>query len=159
MYSQSLSKVDISKKYVKILSTDLVHRGFKYQVGLNIDTKCFDPSSVGGSAGLYFTTMEDIYNYLNHGPFIADVEVPADAVTRRRGNLCKANKIIISNIRRWDTELDLHKALEGLESCIEYIENPSEELQTLVVKLDGEYIKYIENPSEAVQLEAVKPRR
>ena len=39
---------------------------------------------------------------------------------------------------------------------IKYISNPSEEVQLEAVKENGYAIEYIENPSEAVQLEAVK---
>ena len=40
--------------------------------------------------------------------------------------------------------------------AIQYIKNPSEEVQLEAVKQNGFAIQYIKNPSEEVQLEAVK---
>ena len=39
---------------------------------------------------------------------------------------------------------------------IEYIVNPSKEVQLAAVKQDGDAIKFIDNPDKEVQLEAIK---
>jgi hypothetical protein len=52
-----------------------------------------------------------------------------------------------------------HKAIKDYEYHIRWLnnlENPSEEIQLIAVKLNAGSIQYIKNPSEAVQLEAVK---
>jgi hypothetical protein len=156
--SHILKRVDKTKKYVKILAEDLIHHDFEYELGLNEDFEVFDPSDVGNSKGLYFTTIDQIYDYLEYGVNIADVTIPDDALTRQQNGLYKANKIIISNIRRWDTELDHVKAVTINADNIKSIENPSEEVQLIAVQQDGDTIQYIENPSEEVQLSAVRQK-
>ena len=48
------------------------------------------------------------------------------------------------------------EAVKNLGIAIEYIENPSKEVQLEAVKQNGYAIEYIENPSKEVQLAAVR---
>src|SRR5271156_4589482 len=91
-------------KYVKILAENLIHHNFQYKEGLNIDTIPFNPSGECEPGGLYYCEREKAYLYANFGPFIADVEIPDDARIYAEPDRYKADKIIISNIRRWDGE-------------------------------------------------------
>jgi hypothetical protein len=53
--------------YYKILSKNLIHRGFQYKEGLNIDTKPFDPSIDSLTSGLYFTDLYNIFYFMDYG--------------------------------------------------------------------------------------------
>ena len=53
------------------------------------------------------------------------------------------------------TEEEQKRKLQNDGNNIQYINNPSEELQLIAVKENGCAIKYIDNPSEKVQLEAI----
>ena len=58
-------------KYVKIMNyPTLVHNGFTYKEGLNVDTLPFDPKGKWHPCGLHFTTVGNVYKYLNHGTLI-----------------------------------------------------------------------------------------
>ena len=52
---------------VKILNDSLIHHGFKYVEGLNIDTKPFVSSGVNQPGGLYFTDLLNMPNFLKFG--------------------------------------------------------------------------------------------
>jgi hypothetical protein len=85
--------------YVKVLSNDLKHKGFQYKEGLNIDTIPFNPTGTCKPGGLYFTAMENVFNYLHYGSKIADVEIPSNAKVYFENNKWKADKIILRDIR------------------------------------------------------------
>ncbi len=89
------------KKYVKILHESMVHYGFKYQVGLNIDPIPFNPAGSCKPGGLYFTDFENFQYQLCYGTLIADVVVPdnTEVYAEPCGYIWKASKLILSNIR------------------------------------------------------------
>jgi hypothetical protein len=154
--TQPIPNVQILK-FVKILSEDLKHNGFQYKEGMNVDTKPFDNnfnSSFG--YGLYFTTNKLIYDYLSYGPLIADVTVPLDANVVQFADKFRADRIYISNIRRWDRELDLEKALNNNGSAIKHIQNPSDELLLMAIRRNARNIQYIKNPTDEMKLAAIK---
>lgn len=93
-------------KFCKILRDDQTHFGFKYNEGLNIDTKKFNPKSSCEIGGLYFSTLDDVYIYSLWGPKIADVIIPNDANVYIEYKKFKADKIILSNIRYWYNDHD-----------------------------------------------------
>ena len=55
--------------YYKILNKKENHYGLQYQTGLNEDILEFNPSGDCTSGGIYFT-REDIFAFLDYGPFI-----------------------------------------------------------------------------------------
>ena len=62
----------------KLLSIDGVEKGFKYKVGLNVDTNEFNPSETCCKGGLYFFVGNQILYYKNftNNPFyIAKVDM------------------------------------------------------------------------------------
>ncbi len=78
----------------------MIHNGFQYKEGLNVDTVPFNPSGDCEPGGLYYTNEEHIFTFLEFGSLIADVIVPEDAKVYKNGNKYKADKIILSNVRR-----------------------------------------------------------
>ena len=102
MSNNVLSGLEFKAKHVtvfyKILRSDLVHHGFKYQLGLNIDTQLFNPSGSCKSGGLYFTDIKNILDFLDYGEQIALIEVPDDSQIYTENDKFKADKFIIKNI-------------------------------------------------------------
>lgn len=54
------------------------------------------------------------------------------------------------------TEEEQRKKLQINGKDIQYINNPSEELQFIAVREEGYALEYIDNPSEMIQIEAIK---
>jgi hypothetical protein len=142
-------------KYVKILSSDHRHHNFQYKEGLNVDILPFNYDTICGAGGLYFTTIEHVYKFLEYGPYIADVEIPEDAQVVHLNDKSKADKIIITNIRRWENVLNIHDAVIANHVNIIFITNQTEELHSLVDKCGCIAFKYCNNPSPISQLNAV----
>jgi len=107
--------------YVKILSSDLVHNGFKYKEGLNVDILPFDPSGSCKPGGLYFTDLKNFCKFLDYGNLVADVTIPDDAQVYADGGDAtspykwKADRIILSNIRPIEKILSMKTAEELME--------------------------------------------
>ena len=61
----------------KILTEDMVMRGFQYKMGMNKDVK---PLATTGSceAGLHFCLIKDVYRYLGYGSKLALISIPDD---------------------------------------------------------------------------------
>jgi hypothetical protein len=147
-------------KYYKILSEDLTHYGFKYQLGLNVDKLPFTPRGYGLPGGLYYSDLDHVFEYLDHGTLIAEVE-PVGAI-HKRGLKWKTDKLMVHSMTpliEWfasQTEEQKLKALKQNPNCIKYIPNPTEEMKFLAVKQNGLAIMYIVDPSEELKLAAVK---
>ena len=65
-------------------------------------------------------------------------------------------KNILTKIGEVNPEYTLDKQVYNNGELIQFIDNPSEEVQLAAVKMFGSSIKHIQNPSERVQLAAVK---
>jgi hypothetical protein len=87
-----------NSKYYKFLHKDLTHNGFKYKLGLNVDTIPFYTLQPCSAGGLYFTTPENLWRYSHFGSLIGEVEIPPDAKIHFEDDKAKADKIIIKSI-------------------------------------------------------------
>lgn len=86
-------------KLMKRLEPSMITRDFKYQEGLNIDTKKFYPYGSCTGGGLYFTNSIYIDGFSCYGEDIYEVILPDDAqVYMDSFNKAKADKIIIKKI-------------------------------------------------------------
>jgi len=65
-------------------------------------------------------------------------------------------KNILTKIGEVNPKYSLGKQLYNNGELIQFIDNPSEELQLVAVAEDGYSIQHIQNPSEKIQLAAVK---
>jgi len=99
-------KKQYGNEFYKILNEDLLHNNFQYVEGENIDPEFISSCS---SEGLYFTDLDDIYNFLLCGKKICKVIIDDDSIvyvrdhwdddlgdSNERRNY-KANKITIKN--------------------------------------------------------------
>ena len=65
--------------FYKFLSKDFTHHGFKYKMGLNIDTVPFSEKEECGPGGLYYASLEHIFRFIEYGPHLVEVTIPPDA--------------------------------------------------------------------------------
>jgi hypothetical protein len=86
-------------KFYKFLGRDMTNRGFKFVEGLNVDINPFDTINECAAGGLYFCTDEHIPEWIHGYDVVADVTLPDDAKVIMLPKKCKADKIIISNVR------------------------------------------------------------
>ena len=85
----------------KKINDNMIMHGFKYQIGLNIDTRPFYPSGTYKAGGLYCTTEEHINKFSNkeYGNKIWKVTIPDDAQVYIEGpNKLKADRLIINEL-------------------------------------------------------------
>lgn len=147
-------------KYVKVLRYDMIHHGFQYKEGLNIDTEFFD-AEVECGAGMYFCKPEDLPRYLWIGPFMADVELPLLSDVWRGEHLLKADRIILKNIRPigdyegWADMNFCKKAVELSDLAFQYVKNQTDELCQLAIMKCGLALEYVKNPSNLMCRAAV----
>lgn len=100
-YTQFMKKTgfDDNTVFCKILNKDLNHFGFQYVIGENIDDVKFDPSKSCRRGGLYFTTTDNIADFLTYGIYFAKIKLCKDAIfyIDPEGKKYKTNKFIIEN--------------------------------------------------------------
>jgi hypothetical protein len=126
------------KKYVKILHESMVHYGFKYQLGLNVDPIPFNPAGSCKPGGLYFTDLDNFHYQLCYGTLIADVVVPND--TEPCGYIWKASQLIISNIRpisslpQWQDKKFCLDVIKHYPEALKFVPN---ELKTYAFYLEA----------------------
>jgi hypothetical protein len=117
--------------------------------------------------GLVFTGRQDgkvivAYNILSITPFgYADVPKPNTEIiwTKIKANIPKEEiqNIDYNKLLKKFPDNELYKQIAAVQKdpyAIQYIKNPSEQVQIAAVKQDGYAIKYIKKPSEQVQLAA-----
>lgn len=67
--------------FYKVTNRNENHNGFQYKDGLNILDKEFDniQENICSPNGLYFTTFDNIYRFIDYGVHIREVYVPVEA--------------------------------------------------------------------------------
>ncbi len=130
-----------NQTFYKILNKELNHHNFQYNLGLNIDTVPFDPSGSCEPGGLYFTTFDHIFKFIEFGDNIAEVSIPEDAKVYEDpgGDKYKADRIFI-------------KSIETLKNFFD--KNP--EFLMIAIKQNGRALKYVKNQTPEICMEAVK---
>jgi len=83
--------------FYKILNENECHHKLQYKFGLNIDRQKFNPSGDCTPGGIYFS-REDIFTFLDWGPWIRKVTLPEDAQIYEnpgKPKKWKADKVIL----------------------------------------------------------------
>lgn len=93
------------KKYVKLLYDDLIHNGFQWCEGLNVDVHEFNEREECSQGGLYFVNRENFKPFLQSHTKIADVEIPPDAKVIHYDDKSKADRVILKNIQSIESGL------------------------------------------------------
>ncbi|AGF85591.1 repeat protein [Moumouvirus goulette] len=77
--------MDQFQDFYKITNSKEIHYGFKYEDGLNIMTDIFIRQDIKGKPknsclhnGLYFSNIQNVLRYVNHGIYLRKVELPLD---------------------------------------------------------------------------------
>ena len=86
------------KQLIKILSNSLRQYNFQYKIGKNTDILPFNPRGMCLAGGLYFTTIDNIFEFLLFGNKIAYVEVDDDEDIYVVKNEFKARTLTITKI-------------------------------------------------------------
>ena len=127
-------------KYYKITNKEEKHNGLQYQDGLIVDPVPFNPTGNCETGGIYFAS-EDIFAFLDYGPWLREVTLPADVqVYENPGEPTKwkADKVFLGSRREINAQV-IKKLIEeganvhaGNDYALRYA---SENGHTQVVKL------------------------
>ena len=96
-FNEFFPTVQLRKK----IKDNMIMNGFKYQIGLNIDTQSFCPSGTCQAGGLYCTIEKYIQDFSDddYGSKIWKVSIPDDAQVYIEGpNKLKADRLIINEL-------------------------------------------------------------
>ena len=96
------------KKFFKITNKKENHHGFQYTDGLNILKEPFAEKGSCVAGGLYFTDINNIFEFLNFGIYLREITLPFDdpdfKIVKDR-NKWRANKIILGKrYNLWEKE-------------------------------------------------------
>lgn len=151
--------VYINKKFYKFLNNDLQHNGFIYNVGLNVDTISFNPTSKCSSGGLYFCEEADCHIWWNQfGTKMSEIEIPNDATICIEENKFKTNKLIIKSI------IDFEDMNDGFwmnifimdADALQYIKKQTYEICLKAVNRNGLTLEYVKDQTLKICMEAIK---
>lgn len=148
-------------KFYKILSEDLKHHGFQYKLGENIDILPFNPTYECTSGGLYFASLDHIFEYLVFGTKIGMIEIPDHALIYIENAKYKADQFTLAKI------ISVSKFINSSEKMCEiairqnglalkYIKNQSTKLCELAVKQDGHALVFVKDQTIKICKLAVK---
>jgi len=148
-------------KYVKLTNKQNIHNHFTFKDGLNVDSIPIS-SKECAPGGIYFTSFNNIHRWLFYGDqkmyYIWDVVIPENSKVYHYPTKSKAESIILSNCRsinelvEWNNLDFCLNAVKQNGHAIQFIKNPSEEVQLVAVNQNGNAIQYIKDPSKEVQL-------
>ncbi len=149
--------------FYKILNKELKHNGFQYNLRLTIDTVPFNPSGSCEPGGLYFTTFDHIFKFIDYGNNIAEISIPEDAkVYGYPGDdRYKADRIFIKNIETLENFFDknpefLMIAVKQNGRVLKYVKNQTPELCMEAVKNYGHALEFVQKQTPEICMEAVK---
>ncbi len=149
--------------FYKILNKSLKHNGFKYNLGLNIDTLPFNPSGSCEPGGLYFTTFDHIFKFISYGDNIAEISIPDDAKVYEDPSLdkYKADRIFIKSIETLENFFNknpkfLMIAIKQNGCTLCFVKNQTLELCMEAVKQDGLALQSVKNQTPELCMGAVK---
>ena len=142
----------MSVKYVKLTNKECWHNGFQFVEGLNIDHIPFTKNNYCEPGGIYFTTLENIYMWLEYNDkemyYIWDVIIPDDAQVYHQSDKSKADKIILRNRRTLseffsDDQDMLISSIKNYGINLKYVKKQTPELCLVAVKQSGIALKYV----------------
>jgi hypothetical protein len=153
-------------QFYKLLDSSLVHNGFTYKEGLNVDTVPFNPSGACQSGGLYFTTFEHVPRWKGiNWTLIADVTLPpgANVYPEPCGTKWKADRLVLSNIRPFKSFLAALTEAQLLPWLHTYplqifpeLNNPSLDMCTAALAANSYVMKFIDIQTEELCLLALE---
>jgi hypothetical protein len=142
-----VTTLPIRPKYFKLTNYNCCHNGLQFNEGYNrmIYKDSLYLSYYQHKQGIYFTTAEHVHKWTSYNGnnmyWIWDVTIPVNA----------ANIDFYEDIIRSDSVI-----LTNRRSLKQYFTNLTKHEQLRILKTDAEIIQFIENPSEELQLQAIR---
>lgn len=152
MPGHKFNKFYCGTKFYKFLNDDLVHHGFKFKLGLNVDHVPFNPNTCT-SGGLYFCEESKCHMYFSaYGKKLGRVTIPDDARVYVEDNKFKADKLILESITDfadvpdsfWTTIVELNS------NALRYVRDQTEQLCCLAVKQNPLSLQFVKEQTDAV---------
>lgn len=146
-------------KLYKFLNSTLRHNGFRYEMGLNIDTQTFNPNGSCSKGGLYFCDESNCYLYWDKfGPKVAVVEIPNDARVYVEKDKFKTDRLILTEIANFSEVSDWFwiNILQKDSRVLKHIKNQTDELCKTAIKQNGYCIRYVTNQTKELCMLAVQ---
>jgi hypothetical protein len=149
-------------KFYKFINEEKCHHGLNFDVGDIIDPIEFNPTNECSKGGIYFTTFDHIFNFLDYGCYFCEILISDDSRCYIEYSKIKANKITIKNMINI-SDLDI---LDNTEYCseivkqngyvIQHVKEQTEEICLEAVKQYGDSLKHVKKQTEEICFEAVK---
>jgi hypothetical protein len=167
--NKAVSGLELEKKlgvstFFNFLGEDLTRGDFKYSIGKNMNFPSFDSSSGKYKrGGLYFTTLDHIFEFIKYGETQIGVITLFDDsnVYYEDGeNEYKTNKFILNEIV--SVKDFLQRFISPLEAVkqngfvLQYIEEQTDEICLEAVKQNGMALQFVFKQTPEICLEAVK---
>jgi len=155
------SAFDYDQTYYKILDKSLIHHGFQYQIGLNVDTKPFNPHGECEPGGLYFTDYKHIGRYFAYGSLIAKVKIPHDVPVYAEARAWKAPRLIIesyhplSELEAWKDPIFCLAAVKQNGFNLRHVKEQTPELCMAAVQEHGCALRHVKEQSSEICRAAV----
>jgi len=143
----------------KFLNSTLRHHGFRYEVGLNIDTQTFNPTGSCSKGGLYFCGESNYHLYWNQfGPKVAAIKIPDDARAYVEKDKFKADRLVITEITDFKDVSDRFwiNILCKDHRVLKHIKNQTDELCEIAIKHSGHAIRHVTNQTDRLCMQAVQ---
>jgi len=145
-------------KMYKLLNNNYIHRGFKYNNGLNIDTNAFNPSPFS-KGGLYFCEESKCHMYMEqYGKLIAEIDIPNDSFVYVEDDKFKANKFIIKDIKKFDNvgnDFWIKNIVANVDA-LRFVKKQTNDLCLEAINIDYHALRYVKRQTEKICDEAVK---
>ena len=168
------------KTFIKILNKKQNHNGFQYKLGLNVDSKPFNPIGTCLSGGLYFSEAKNFLLFYHCGESMWRIIIPNDSKVYVEENKFKADKFVLdekcfiedfsflNDQISWGNKGLLFSfynnqtpkmCIESVKqnSCaLEFVKEQSPEICMEAVKQFGHALKYVREQTTEICMEAVK---
>ena len=149
-----------SRIFKKILREDMTsnYGNFQYKIGENTDhykltmNKC-------SKGGLYFTTIDNVVEFMEYGSIIVDVKIPDTTKVFIENGKLKAQTLIIENPIDWNTDDKI--CLETVKKngiALRFVKDQTDKICLEAVKQDGWALEYVKNQTDEICLEAVRKK-
>jgi hypothetical protein len=151
-------------KFYKFINEEKCHNDLVFDVGEIIDPIKFNPTNSCSKGGIYFTTFEHIFRFLDYGCYFCEIIIFDDSRCYIENNKIKANKftiknmIPISDLNSWNNTQFCLEAVKQNGKTLRYVREKTEEIRLEAVKENGLVLEYIRDleQTEQICLEAVK---
>ena len=96
----------MEETFFKITNKNENHNGYQYKNGLNILDKPFEKEGSCVKGGLYFTSVEYIFKFLDYGCYLREIKLPKDCqwIKDPEGDKFRADKLIFGKNMNYSTQ-------------------------------------------------------